>query len=303
LGRGINLGNALEAPREGEWGLTLKAEYFQKIKDAGFQSVRIPIRWSAHASAKPPYTIDEAFFKRVDWAIDQALSRGLAAIINVHHYDEVFRTPDEHQARLIALWQQIGRRYRERSDRLYFELLNEPHDRLTDERWQKMLVPLLAAVRGDNPRRPVIIGPGHWNNLDHLDKLQLPPKDRFLIVTFHYYSPSEFTHQGASWVNGSKKWLGRTWKGTPAELEALRKGFERAAAWGKKHQRPLFLGEFGAYSAADMTSRALWTQSVVREAEKHGFGWCYWEFGSGFGAYDPTKGAWRQPLRKALVGN
>ena len=29
--------------------------------------------------------------------------------------------------------------------------------------------------------------------------------------------------------------------------------------------------------------------------------WAYWEFGSGFGAYDPQAKAWRQPLRKALL--
>ena len=28
----INLGNALDAPNEGEWGVTLEAEYFQIIK-------------------------------------------------------------------------------------------------------------------------------------------------------------------------------------------------------------------------------------------------------------------------------
>jgi len=44
LGRGINFGNCLEAPKEGEWGLTLEKEYVQKVKEAGFGSVRIPIR-------------------------------------------------------------------------------------------------------------------------------------------------------------------------------------------------------------------------------------------------------------------
>ena len=43
LGRGINLGNALEAPREGAWGLTLQVEHFERIKQAGFAAVRIPI--------------------------------------------------------------------------------------------------------------------------------------------------------------------------------------------------------------------------------------------------------------------
>ena len=47
LGRGINLGNALEAPYEGAWGVTLKELYFQVVKNAGFNSVRIPINWSA----------------------------------------------------------------------------------------------------------------------------------------------------------------------------------------------------------------------------------------------------------------
>src|SRR5262245_39122684 len=76
LGRGINFGNALEAPREGAWGMELKEEYFAAVKDAGFQSVRIPIKWSAHAAAEPPYTLDRKFAERVDWAIEQALSRG-----------------------------------------------------------------------------------------------------------------------------------------------------------------------------------------------------------------------------------
>src|SRR5262245_43788128 len=69
LGRGINLGNALEAPQEGAWGVTLEADYFRLIKEAGFNSVRIPIRWSAHASTTAPYDIEMHFFQRVDWAI------------------------------------------------------------------------------------------------------------------------------------------------------------------------------------------------------------------------------------------
>jgi endoglucanase len=163
-----------------------------------------------------------------------------------------------------------------------------------------MLPKILAEIRQTNPRRIVIVGPGHWNNLEHLDKLRLPAKDRRLIVTFHYYSPFKFTHQGADWVPDSKKWLGTTWRGKKKE-EALRKDFAKAAAWAKKNQRPLYLGEFGTYSAADMASRARWTRAVAREAEKHGMSWCYWEFGAGFGAYDRDTGTWRQPLLRALL--
>src|SRR2546421_1601168 len=132
LGRGINLGNALEAPKEGEWGVTLKAEYFRAIKDAGFATVRLPVRWSAHAAADAPYTIDAKFAERVDWAIDQALDNKLNIIVNVHHYGEIDTDPDRHLPRLIGLWEQIAPRCKDRPDSVYFELLNEPHDKLIE---------------------------------------------------------------------------------------------------------------------------------------------------------------------------
>src|SRR5437588_3517226 len=80
LGRGINLGNALEAPQEGAWGVRLKAEYFAAIKKAGFATVRLPVKWSAHAQNEAPYAIDPKFAERVDWAVDQALANGLKII-------------------------------------------------------------------------------------------------------------------------------------------------------------------------------------------------------------------------------
>src|SRR5215469_18647927 len=112
LGRGINLGNALDAPHEGAWGVTLKADYFRLIRKAGFNSVRIPIRWSTHASTAAPYDIETDFFQRVDWAIGQALSRNLAAVINIHHYEEMNQDPIQNRPRLVELWKQIALRYR-----------------------------------------------------------------------------------------------------------------------------------------------------------------------------------------------
>src|SRR5262249_4330280 len=93
LGRGINLGNGLDGPQEGAWGVTLEADYFRLIKEAGFDSVRIPVRWSAHANTTAPYDIEMDFFQRVDWAIGQALLRSLAVVINVHHYEEINQDP------------------------------------------------------------------------------------------------------------------------------------------------------------------------------------------------------------------
>src|SRR6516164_3857394 len=261
LGRGINLGNALDAPREGAWGVTLKADYFRLIRKAGFNSVRIPIRWSTHASTAAPYDIETGFFQRVDWAIGQALSRNLAAVLNIHHYVEMNQDPVQNLPRLVELWKQIALRYRNQPKSLMFELLNEPHDQLDDERWQEVFPTLLKAIRDSNPDRIILIGPAYWNAADSLDKMQLPPQDR----------------------------------------KELRNDFERAATWSKQNHRPLYLGEFGAYREAKMDDRALWTRAVAREAEKWGFSWSYWEFCSEFGAYDPAVRRWRRPLLNALL--
>ena len=301
LGRGMNLGNALEAPKEGEWGVTLHADYFRAIKAAGFDTVRLPVKWSAHAAKQAPYTIEPKFAERVDWAVDQALANKLNIIVNVHHYSEMDTDPDAHLPRLVGIWEQLAARYRDRPAGVYFELLNEPHGKLVGKAWNAAAAKLLTAVRKTNPARPVIVGPAQWNSIGALDALELPTDDRNLIVTVHYYDPFKFTHQGASWVKGSDAWKGQTWAGTEAEQAAMRKSLERAAAWGKKHGRPIFLGEFGAYQAADMPSRARWTRFVAREAERLWFNWAYWEFAAGFGAYDPRARAWREPLRAALL--
>ena len=301
LGRGINFGNALEAPKEGDWGLKLDAGYFKLIKDAGFDTVRVPVKWSAHAAKEPPYAIDPEFFKRIDWVLDQAEANTLNVVLNVHHYDEMDKDPDRHLPRLVSLWEQIAKRYKDRPASLVFELDNEPHDKLVDQKWNDAIPPVLKAVRATNPTRAVIVGPPFWNGIWALPKLKLPD-DPNLIVTVHFYEPFKFTHQGASWApDDVKKLSGLKWQGADAELVELRKKFDQAAEWAKKNNRPVFLGEFGAYEKADMDSRAKWTAAVMREAEARGFSWAYWEFAAGFGAFDRQKKAWREPLLKALT--
>ena len=303
FGRGMNLGNALEAPQEGEWGVTLKEEYFQQIKEAGFDSVRIPVRWSAHAAQDAPYSIDAEFFARVDWVIEQALSRGLQAIVNVHHYDELMKQPDAHRERFLGLWGQIAERYRNRPPQLSFELLNEPIGQMTAEKWNRLLADAVALIRRSNPMRQIVVGPIGANSIKELPSLRLPD-DRQLIVTVHYYSPFQFTHQGASWAGRqAREWLGRKWTGTKVEENAVRRDFNAAVGWGVEHRRPIFLGEFGAYSAADMESRARWTRFIAEEAARRKMGWAYWEFCSGFGAYDAARDKWVEPIKDSLIGD
>jgi endoglucanase len=299
LGRGINFGNALDAPDGDDQALRLQGRYFDEVKAAGFDTVRLPVAWSAHADETAPYTIGQEFLAHVDQAVDEALGRDLNTVLNVHHYHEFNQAPDEHADRFAALWRQIAAHYADHPSLLHFELLNEPRAAMTTEKWNALLPQALAAVRETNSDRIVLIGSAEMNDIDALRRLELPEDDH-LMATVHYYAPFEFTHQGAPWVEGSASWLGTTW-GSDADHNAVADELAAAAAWAEDHGVPLFIGEFGAYERADMNSRARWTARVREEAERLGIGWAYWEFGTDFGAYAPETGTWREPLRRALL--
>ena len=200
LGRGVNFGNALDAPKEGDWGVVLKDEYFDLAKQAGFNSIRLPVRWSAHSMTNAPYTIDPVFMQRVDWAISNALSRNLPVILDIHHFNEAYDDPLGQKEKFGALWKQIAEHYKGYPDTLLFELFNEPKKKMTDKIWNSYIKEALPIVRKSNPDRTILIGPGDNNIVSHLKTLKLPKDDRNIIVTIHYYFPLKFTHQGADWL-------------------------------------------------------------------------------------------------------
>jgi len=130
LQRGINLGNMLEAPNEGDWGLRVQEEYCDLIQAAGFDFIRLPVRWNTHAEKSEPYTIDPAFFSRVDQVVDWALERDLTIIIDFHHYEEMMSDPRGNKERYLAIWQQVAEHYKDYSSNVLFELLNEPNNQI-----------------------------------------------------------------------------------------------------------------------------------------------------------------------------
>ena len=85
------------------------------------------------------------------WAVDQALKNGLLAVVNVHHYNELFEDPDGHHDRFVAIWKQIGAPVQKLSDSLVFEILNEPNTKLTMGKWNSLLIEALDTIRRSNP--------------------------------------------------------------------------------------------------------------------------------------------------------
>ncbi len=298
--RCVNLGNALESNYEGEWGYVIQDRHIDDIAAAGFDTIRVPIKWSARAGKKPPYTINESLFERVDHVVDYAISKGLNVIIDVHHYEEIMKRPEQHVPRLAEIWRQIAERYQDRSDKLLFEILNEPHDSMTPqwlERANNMIMPI---IRETNPERWVILSGADWGHLDDLQNMPSMPDDDRTMWSFHFYEPFGFTHQGATWT-WQKYPTGVEW-GTEEEKAEIDRLAAEAGAYMRKERKPLFLGEFGAYTKAPFDSRVEYLGHVRKAADREGIAWCHWDFAASFIIYDQHRYEWVPELKHALLG-
>lgn len=277
----------------------MKDEHFKMIKEAGFSNVRIvisPFKFSMNDSI---FIINPRFFKTLDWAIKTALKNKLMAIVDFHEHNAIQKDPLGTKPKLLAMWKQIAEHCKGYSNDVLFEIANEPN--MKPELWNGIHSEVYKILRQSNPKRTLIIGTINGNQIKFLEDLTLPENDRNIIVAIHYYSPIQFTHQGAPWSIKNKDLSGITWAESDSEVEAIKKDFEIAQQWSKKYNRPLTLGEFGAYEKADMVSRVKWTNYVSRLAESNHWSWSYWQFDSDFILYDMKNQSWVESIRNALI--
>ena len=330
--RGINLGNGLDAPREGAWGVVLRERHFEMAAAAGLDHVRLPVRFSAHAESAAPFRIHDGFLARVDWAIQQALAHRLSIIVDLHHYEELMKEPDRHTERFLGIWSQIALRYKDQPASVAFELLNEPSDKLGYDKLNPLVARAIEIVRTSNPTRLILVDGYFWANAEHLDELTLP-EDPNVVPTFHMYQPILFTHQGADWMGPEYQTRGIVFPGPPAApitpvaaveqtpwakdwfdgyrslpLEQNPSGpstvflhFKKAEEYVKKTRKRMYLGEFGAIDNADEKSRENYLRLVREETERHGFGWAYWDDGGKNKAMIVETGKWVPVIESALL--
>lgn len=295
--RCINLANALNAPDEGDWGYRIEPRHLRLIADAGFDTVRVLIDWHSHALSAAPYTVDPAYFARIDEVIAQSFDAGLTVLIDMHNYEALYTSPRAHRARAVEIYRQIAEHYADYPPELIIELVNEPRDELSGALWNDMAAELVRVIRESNPTRTLVVGGDNWSSLYGLQRLRLPD-DPYLVATFHYYEPYDFTHQGGDWFDEPPP-VGLAW-GSDEERAALRRHMDEAGAWGAANRTPVFLGEFGAFRAADPESRAAWTAAMREGAEANGVPWCYFDFAAGFEAWDPETQSWIPEILGAL---
>lgn len=217
LGAGWNLGNTLEACEKGSsekmgleseiyWGnpYTTK-KTIEAVKNAGFNTVRIPVTWAPHLSDAPDYKIDEEWLSRVREVVDWVLECDMYAVINVHH-DDAFglvsskENEEKSTEMLTKIWAQVAEEFKDYDERLIFDIMNEPRVINVEEEWygtdeyrevvnnlHKAAVETIRKAGGNNETRFIMLSTyAAKEHKENVTALTLPD-DEYLLVTIHFY--------------------------------------------------------------------------------------------------------------------
>jgi endoglucanase len=317
ISHGINHANALESPVSQEWGgLPIGLPDFQISKEAGFNLVRIPVRWDQRCDATNNQ-INELWFQEVEQTVKSALDQGLYVMLNIHHYDPLMEDPHGERIKFMQLLEQISSRFKHYPSNLLFEICNEPKQKLNLV-WNDFIPAAINVFRKFNRTRVCVVGPAGYNSRQWLSKLQLPKQERRIIVTVHYYEPMEFTHnncnyQDMSGPNGYRSY----WGWSSQDFTKVHEDFAEIAKMAKdQFNLPVNIGEFGSLAGyptdandkspvTDMTSRCLYNMTIAIACRNNSFSFCVFDFKSGFenqwfGLYDKKTNSWVGGLKDAL---
>lgn len=101
---GWNLGNTLDATgssglnTEIGWGnpITTK-EMIDKLKETGFNILRVPTTQESYLGPAPDYIIDTAWLNRVNEVVEYGIENEMYVILNLHHEEWHFPSIDNYE--------------------------------------------------------------------------------------------------------------------------------------------------------------------------------------------------------------
>ena len=213
-GESMDIGNPPNSIHAEEaWGNPVVTEaMIQAVKKAGFNAIRIPIRWQCHITDKQAMSIDPAWIARIKTVVDWCLDNDLKVIINAHHEKWLESRPyyanqEENCQKLTLLWTNIASAFANYDSRLAFAGTNEVH--IKDEwggpsaenlevqnAYNQTFVDAVRATGGNNAKRHLIVQTyvcNPWFGINNGDFII--PKDldgngnNYMSVEFHYYQP------------------------------------------------------------------------------------------------------------------
>jgi endoglucanase len=284
---------------------------FEQIKSLGVDVIRLPINLHAMTNGEPDFTLDPLFLNFLDQAVDWSEELQIHLILDNHTFDPALNTPTNIGSTLVKVWTQMAAHYKDRSDYIHYEVLNEPHG-ITDATWGAIQQTVIDAIRTEDTKHNIVVGPANWNSYDNLKHLPVYT-DPKLIYTFHFYDPFIFTHQGASWTDpslvplagvpfpynaGPMPALPASLKGTWLEsamlnysadgtVNKVKSLIDIAVTFKNQRNVPVFCGEFGVYKPnSDDAHRVSWYKTVRTYFEEKNIPWTIWDYQEAFGLFE-----------------
>lgn len=338
MGVGWNLGNNLDAHVEGVssetyWGNPAASQkLFNKLKEAGISTVRIPVTWLGHIGKAPEYRIDKEWMDRVAEVAGYAKNAGLKAIINIHHdgvaangkvgeyswLDITAAAKDENKnteikQQLAMVWLQIANRFQNEGDWLIFETLNEIQDgswgaginttdggqqyRVLNE-WNQLCVDIIRSTGGQNATRYIGV-PGYVAQPGLAVQYLRVPDDETpnrIMVAVHMYDPWDFAGSAKvnEWGHTAKEHFTNGEAEYLATLNSLVNKFVRKGI-------PVYLGEYGCVhrsNAKDEAFRKYYLEYTIKALRDRNIPLIVWDnahrgFGEeAFGLMEHHEGKW-----------
>lgn len=325
MGLGINLGNTMEAfgdyidgssvsDYELAWQLEknlITADMIQGMRDAGFKTLRIPVAWSNMMPDDGKYTINEAYFNRVDQIIGYALDAGMYPIVNIHFdggWWARFGSKDaaerqEAMKKYKTIWTQLADHYKEYPDMLILESANEELGtrlnstddyvnsgyykseddlyKLTNE-INQIFVDIVRASGGRNADRYLLIAGYDTDITKTCDSRFELPADTVpghLIVSVHYYDPPTYCIAG----DPKNSWGYRDSWGTDEDIKKMQAGLSKLESCFTSQGVPVIIGEYGVASVEGTNERKegrdLFFRNVCEYSLHHGICPVLWDTG------------------------
>ena len=274
------------------------------IKGKGFDHVRLAVDFRRYYN-ESSQTL-ESSISNVDMVVDKCETNGLYVFLDFHGWATINTTNGTDKAKFLKIWELVADHYKDRSDYVIFELLNEPHTteggNLDAAYLNELQAEVMPIIRQTNPNRLVLLAAAEWNGPWKLSELTIPANSGRIGVVCHTYGPLDFTHQGATWGGHSTDHVSFT---STDKTETGTKDLDNAFRWIDDFQEktgiPVVMNEFGVNKSNSQATDAEtldWTTYVARNCESNGIAWTWWEYNRGFGAY--YNGQWRAPVMDGL---
>ncbi|RKD19094.1 DNA mismatch repair protein [Pelobium manganitolerans] len=323
---GWNLGNSLEATSataasETSWGNPKTSkQLIDKVKAAGFNSIRIPCAWSAYIEDPATYKIKDSWLARVKEVVDYCVDNDMYAIINIHwdggwlEENPTYAAQTEVNKKQKALWEQIAVYFRDYDEHLIFAGTNEVHANYNtptaehikvQESYNQTFVDAVRATGGRNAYRNLAVQSYNTNIKFAIDYMTMPtdPATQRLFTEVHFYDPYDFTLDEKSdkylWGKDFKNsanapnWGQEDW--VDAQFASIKAKFVDKGI-------PVIMGEYGAIlrnvgagQANHVKARNYYLSYVTKKAKENGMIPFYWDNGpsglNSFGLFNRTTGA------------